>query len=334
MFQRLFGNITHNGPLTAAGARFAIAAVTLFALAGAQAQSPLSNADVIKLAKAGMSEDFILNSINQQGSQFSTDDSSLVEMKNAGVNERILTAMVRKGPPPQEPLNSESVMRLARAGFSDDFLAFLLQQQPGRFDTDANNVVALKRAGVSERILSLMMPQGGGGRERERELPSGTEISVRIIDSVDSEKNREGDEFRASLEDPIMIGNDVVVPRGADARVRLVADKSSGKLTGRAELTLRLEEIRVDGKPVPINSSAVNEYSKSQGASTAKKAVAVGAIGAVIGALAGGGKGAAIGAGAGAAAGAGSGVFMKGPRVKVPSETILSFTTEGSIRLP
>ena len=96
------------------------------------------------------------------------------------------------------------------------------------------------------------------------------------------------------------LGNDVVIPKGADARVRLVADKSSGKLTGRAELTLRLDEVTVDYKPVTINSTAVNEYSHSQGASTAKKAAAVGAVGAIIGALAGGGKGAAIGAGAGA----------------------------------
>jgi len=336
---------------------FNIAAVTLFgfALVGLQAQSALSNADVVQMVKAGASENSILNSIDQQGSQFSTGASSLIEMKNTGANEHILMAMVRKGPPPDEALNSDSVIRLVRAGFTDDFLAVVLQQQPGRFDNSADSSAALKRAGVSDRIIALMIPPGaltpasrGGGNGREpgqeresslehkqgREIPSGTLISVRIIDSIDSEKNREGDRFRASLDDPIRIGDEVVIPRGADARVRLVADQSAGKLTGRAELTLRLEDITVDGKPVTVNTSAVTESSKSQGASTAKKAVAVGALGAVIGAIAGGGKGAAIGAGVGAAAGAGSGVFMKGPRVKVPSETVLSFTTEGSVRLP
>ena len=67
---------------------------------------------------------------------------------------------------------------------------------------------------------------------------------------------------------------------------------------------------------------------------TAKRAAAVGVLGALIGGLAGGGKGAAIGAGAGAGAGAGSGVFLKGQKVKVPSETILTFTTEGVVKLP
>jgi hypothetical protein len=115
--------------------------------------------------------------------------------------------------------------------------------------------------------------------------------------------------------------------------VRLATEKSSGKLTGKAELTLELVSITVDGKPVPVSSTSVAEYSGSQTTSTVKKAAVVGALGAVIGAIAGGGKGAAIGAGSGAAVGAGSGVFMKGQRVKVPSETLLTFTTEQSIKL-
>jgi hypothetical protein len=48
-------------------------------------------------------------------------------------------------------------------------------------------------------------------------------------------------------------------------------------------------------------------------------------VGAIIGAIAGGGKGAAIGAGAGSAAGAGVQVFTRGQQVKVPSETLLEF---------
>ena len=63
-------------------------------------------------------------------------------------------------------------------------------------------------------------------------------------------------------------------------------------------------------------------------------AVGTAAVGAIIGAIAGGGSGAAMGAGAGAAAGAGSQVFMKGQRVRIPSETLLTFTTEAPVKLP
>ena len=295
--------------------------------AAVQAQPAMSNSDVIKMSKSGLSEEFILNLIDQQGSRLSSDVSSLIDMKNNGVNERILAAIAKKSPS-QESLNSDSIIRLTKAGFGDNFIADLMAKQPGKYSTDASRLVELKQAGVSERILSLMVGQSG------RELPSGTEISIRMIDNVDSERDNPGAEFRASLEDPITVGNEVIAPKGADVRVRLAEEKESGKFTGRAELTMQLVSVTVNGKAVPVNTTSVSEYSGSRGASTAKKAAAVGAVGAIIGAIAGGGKGAAIGAGAGAAAGAGSGVFMKGQRVKIPSETVLTFTTQQAVKLP
>jgi hypothetical protein len=150
------------------------------------------------------------------------------------------------------------------------------------------------------------------------ELPAGTNLVVRMIDGVDSEVNRVGQTF---------------IPRGADVVVKLVAAKESGKLTGRAELTLDLMSVKVDGRMVDINTQSVSRESDSRGQRTAKVAGGAAAVGAVIGAIAGGGKGAVIGAGAGGAAGAGAEEVTKGQRVKVPSETRLTFVLDTSIRI-
>jgi hypothetical protein len=56
-------------------------------------------------------------------------------------------------------------------------------------------------------------------------------------------------------------------------------------------------------------------------------------VGAIIGAIAGGGKGAAIGAAAGGAAGAGAEIVTKGQRVKIPSETRLTFVIDNPVRI-
>src|SRR5258708_3907615 len=213
------------------------------------AQTTMSNADLIKLSKSGLSEEFILNLVDQQGSGLSSDVSSLIEMKRDGVNERILSAVIRKNPP-VEKLNSDSIVRLARAGFSDGFITDLMNREPGSYSVDTSRIVELRQAGVSERVLSLMVVQGGG-----RELPGGSPIHIRLIDSIDSDRNREGEEFRASLEDPITIGNEVVAPRGADAKLRLVGERESGKLTGKAELTVQLVSVTVNGKVVPMNTT-------------------------------------------------------------------------------
>jgi hypothetical protein len=226
-------------------------------------------------------------------------------------------------------LNSDSILRLVKAGFSENFILDLMKQRPGQFSTSASRIVELKSAGVGERILGLMVAQSG-----TKDLPSGTQVTIRMIDAIDSEKNSEGDEFRASVEDEVKIGNEVVVPKGADATVKLVAEKESGKFAGRTELTVQLVSLKVDGKTVALDASDVSQKSGSQTADTAKRAAVVGAIGAAIGAIAGGGKGAAICAGAGAGVGAGTQAISKGQRVRIPSETILTFTTQSAVKIP
>ena len=164
------------------------------------------------------------------------------------------------------------------------------------------------------------------------ELPQGTNLVVRMIDGVDSDVSHVGQTFAASLDEPVMIDGQTVIPRGADVVVKLVDSKDSGKLTGRAELTLNLATVKVNGKLVDVNTESVSRESASRGQRTAKVAGGTAALGAIIGAIAGGGKGAAIGAGAGAAAGAGAEVVTKGQRVKIPSETRLTFVLDTPVR--
>ena len=290
-------------------------------------QAPtMTNDDVIKLAKSGLSEQFVTDLIDKQGSRLSADVSSLIQMKDGGVNERIIGSVVKKAPA-GEALNTDSVLRLVKANFSDGFIVDLLGRRQGSFSTDATRIVELKQAGVSERLLSLMV-----GQAATRELARGTEIRVRMIDAIDSEVNRVGQNFDASLDEPITIGNDVVAAKGAKAVVRLVDSQESGKIKGRTSLTLQLMSVMIDGKTVDINTSDVSQQSGSRGARTAKSAAAVGAVGAIIGGIAGGGKGAAIGAAAGAGAGAGAQVLLDPQKVKVPSETVLTFVTDRPAR--
>jgi len=54
-------------------------------------------------------------------------------------------------------------------------------------------------------------------------------------------------------------------------------------------------------------------------------------IGAIIGAIAGGGKGAAIGAAAGGGLGGGVQAATKGQQIKLPSETVLNFTLQAPL---
>ena len=149
-----------------------------------------------------------------------------------------------------------------------------------------------------------------------------------MIDSVDSATNKIGDTFLASLAAPIVVNDEVIIPKNADVSIKLASAKTSGKFTGQSELTLELDSVKFRGKSYPLASSTFQQMGQSRGKDTAKKTAIGAAIGTAIGAIAGGGKGAAIGAGIGAGSGAATQVFMKGKQVKVPSETEIDFQLE------
>jgi hypothetical protein len=164
-------------------------------------------------------------------------------------------------------------------------------------------------------------------------IPADTSVTIRMIDSVDSERAVLGQTFRASLDEPIVVNGQELIPRGADVLTKLVADQKSGKIEGRTVLTMAISTITVNGRPVDVTSSDVQTASSSRGARSAKVIGGTAALGAVIGAIAGGGKGAAIGAGSGAALGTGAEVLTGGQKVKIPSETRLTFRLQNPVQL-
>ena len=60
-----------------------------------------------------------------------------------------------------------------------------------------------------------------------------------MIDSINSDITGEGERFRASIDDPIVVGGEVVIPRNADATVQVVKVAQSGTLNHWAHDALR-----------------------------------------------------------------------------------------------
>ena len=196
-----------------------------------------------------------------------------------------------------------------------------------RFSSTSTSSAAPAPAAAESRPRLTRAEAAPAAAPAARELvPAGTVITVRMIDSVDSDVTHAGERFRASLDDPLQVGERTIAPRGSDVTVQVVRVQQSGKLTGRDEVSLDLFDITVNGKRYAVASSYAEVASASRGARTAKVVGGTAALGAIIGAIAGGGKGAAIGAGAGAATGVGIESVTHGQRVKIPAETRLDFT--------
>jgi hypothetical protein len=63
-------------------------------------------------------------------------------------------------------------------------------------------------------------------------IPAGTSLLVRMIDSVDSSKNEIGDRFHSSLESALVVGDNVVAPKGVDLYGELTNAKSARDAAG------------------------------------------------------------------------------------------------------
>jgi hypothetical protein len=157
-------------------------------------------------------------------------------------------------------------------------------------------------------------------------LPAGTNVVVRLAETLSPEQNYTGDTFRATLESPIIIDGFIIADKGSKVLGTITNAQRAGRVEGVSDLALTLTEINTtDGQRVKIETSTWDKKgSKSTGEDTAKIAGGA-ALGAIIGAIAGGGKGAAIGAGAGGAAGAGTVLATRGKTATLPIETRLTF---------
>lgn len=162
-------------------------------------------------------------------------------------------------------------------------------------------------------------------------IPAGTTMAVRLVDSIDSERNQPGESFRATLNSPLATEGDIAIPAGYDVEGHIVDVKSAGKFAGQSVVVLQLDRINVGGKSYSIQTDQYKRQGSSRGKNTAEKVGAGAAIGAIIGGIAGGGKGAGIGAAAGGGLGGGVQAATKGQQIKLPSETILNFTLQNPL---
>ncbi len=186
------------------------------------------------------------------------------------------------------------------------------------------------------KILKVDRPEAAplpAPAETGIELSAGTPVTIRMIDGVDSKQARVGQTFRASLDEPVMAGDVEAIPKGADVVTKLVEMKEAGKIAGGGQLTLELVSITVNGRVVAVNTQSVTQAGQSGKGDSAKVIGGTAALGAIIGAIAGGGKGAAIGTIAGAGAGTAVRVATSGAHVEIPSETRLTFTLQQPARI-
>ena len=139
-------------------------------------------------------------------------------------------------------------------------------------------------------------------------IPAGSRLRVALIDGVSTTKNSPGDEFEASLVDPVVVDGKTILERGTKLTGHVADVEESGRVKGRASLRLVLNSVMLHGDEIEIDT---NPYVAVAG-STKTRDVAV------------------IGGGAGT----GTVLATKGKDLHYPPETRLNFTLASALQIP
>ena len=152
-------------------------------------------------------------------------------------------------------------------------------------------------------------------------VPDGATLVAALNTNLSTRTTRDGDRFTMTVRSPSQYA-------GAIVEGYVSNPNRSGRITGRSEITLNYETIRLNnqtyrfagitenvrpvlGENVRVDTEGTVEERDNRTNQTIGRTAIGAGIGAIIGAIIGGGQGAAIGAGVGAGAGAGS-VYIQG----------------------
>jgi len=163
-------------------------------------------------------------------------------------------------------------------------------------------------------------------------VPAGTPINVRLTQAIDVDSSQAGMSVKGVVDDPVMVGGSIVIPRGASAMLQAVKVEQSGKMKGSDKITLKLNAVGFGGMVHQVATTYVETKGKGEGKKTGRKIGGGAGLGAIVGGIAGGGEGAAIGAAIGGVTGAA--VSAGGEEhLTLPAETRLQFTLSAAVTI-
>jgi hypothetical protein len=334
--------------------------------AAQQKREPLTKAEVVDLLKSDVTPQRVESLARQYGVAFEMNPDTESLLRDAGATDELITALREIAPKPTTPptllieaapggaqvfVDDELIartspegrlkistlpaghhnVRIALDGYRDyEQSVTLTAGQTAKASTALQAVTGADSSRLGKTTANGMGRQSPGSPSNTQLqrliIPQGTVITVRMVDSVDSSRDHIGQEFAAKVVTPISVGDQVVVPEGTDAHVKILNEV---KTAAQSSLQLQLFKLTVNSKDYNVASTVYSQASATPQRTTPQRTASNAQLGGLIGSIA-GTKGRAIGTAIGASSRSTSNSGVQGLPQTVAVDTKLDFT----LRMP
>jgi hypothetical protein len=157
-------------------------------------------------------------------------------------------------------LTNEDVIKMVKSGMSARIIIAMIKSQPVAFEITSDAIVALKKAGVSEEIIEAVVTSASGAsvqietpNEREVSLRDGTEITLRLLESVSSATARVDDRVAFEAVEDVLVDEVIVIKKGARGSGRVTEAKPKKSFGRSGKLDFSIDYVKaVDGQNIPL----------------------------------------------------------------------------------
>jgi hypothetical protein len=155
----------------------------------------------------------------------------------------------------QQTLNNDSIIKLVKAGLSDDLIISTVNASPSSYDTSANGLIALKSAGASDKVVAAIVTktsaisqapgQASGPAAGTVKLTEGSDVPLQFDQDLTSRTAADGDPVAFSLTEDLKVGDVVLAKAGSKAFGEVTNAKKAGMMGKAGELNVRVDYLTV-----------------------------------------------------------------------------------------
>lgn len=183
----------------------------------------------------------------------------------------------------QQILDNDTILKLVKAGLSENVIVGMVKNQPGRYSTTADDVINLKTAGVSDAIISAIVEKGSGTTPQPAVavpvppsetteplvLHDGTPVRLRLSRNLSSADAKTGDTVDFEVLEDVTVDGTLVVARDATAIGTVTLAQAKRRMARGGKLDVEIDYVRlVDGDKVTLRAVKENSGGGHTGAMT------------------------------------------------------------------